>query len=137
MCLNGHEWVKQQLRRDGIGFRSLDNGFLSCDDPARLQAICDALGPDDVQTFFDRWVQRLPWPLTAADRAAGYGHRLAIWQLEVSLTHVFDRPVQGRHFFEELIRRTSTWADPTGSACCSPPSSPGPHRLRPMATGLG
>src|SRR5712692_10111325 len=25
-------------------------------------------------------------------------------QLEVSLTDVFDRPVQGRHFFEALIR---------------------------------
>lgn len=104
VSLNGHEWVKQQLRREGIGFASLDNGFRSCDDPARLQAICDALGPDDVQAFFDRWVDRLPWPLTPADRAAGFGHRLAIWQMEVSLTQVFDRPIQGRHFFEELIR---------------------------------
>jgi hypothetical protein len=57
-----------------------------------------------VQAFFDRWVDRLPWPLTAADRAAGYRHRLSIWQLEVSLTQVFDRPVQGRHFFEAVIR---------------------------------
>lgn len=104
VCLNGHEWVKQQLRREGIVFESLDNGFLSCEDPVRLQAICDALGPDDVQSFFDRWVERLPWPLTPADRAAGFGHRLAIWQLEVSLTQIFDEPVQGRYFFEELIR---------------------------------
>jgi len=104
VCLNGHEWVKQQLRREGIAFESLDNGFLSCAQPERLQALCDALSPDEVQGFFDRWVQRLPWPLTAADRAAGFGHRLAIWQLEVSLTQVFDEPVQGRHFFEALIR---------------------------------
>jgi len=104
VCLNGHEWVKQQLRRERIGFESLDNGFLSCQDPVRLQATCDALGPDDVQSFFDRWVKRLPWPLTPADRAAGFGHRLAIWQLEVSLTQIFDDPVQGRYFFEELIR---------------------------------
>jgi hypothetical protein len=103
-CLNGHEWVKQQLRREGSTFQSLDNGFLSCADPERLQAICDALSPADVQGFFDRWVDRLPWPLTPADRAAGFAHRLAIWQLEVSLTQVFDQPVQGRHFFEELIR---------------------------------
>ena len=71
VCLNGHEWAKQQLRRAGIGFASLDNGFRACDDPARLQALCDQLGPADVQAFFDRWVGRLPWPLTAADRAAG------------------------------------------------------------------
>lgn len=104
LCLNGHEWVKQHLRRERIRFESLDNGFLSCADPAALQAGCDALGPADVQAFFDRWSHRLPWPMPAADRAAGYDHRLAINQLEVSLTQVFDQPVQGRHFFEAVIR---------------------------------
>lgn len=104
LCLNGHEWVKQRLRRQRVRFESLDNGFLACPDAAALQAACDALGPADVQAFFDRWSQQLPWPMTPADRAAGYDHRLAISQLEVSLTDVFDRPVQGRHFFEALIR---------------------------------
>ena len=42
--------------------------------------------------------------MTTQERAAGYNHRLAICQLEVSLTQVFDRPVQGRHFFEAVIR---------------------------------
>jgi hypothetical protein len=104
VCLNGHEWVKQQLRRQRIRFESLDNGFLDCADAAALQTVCDALGPADVQTFFDRWSHRLPWPMTPANRAAGYDHRLALNQLEVSLTQVFDRPVQGRHFFEAVIR---------------------------------
>src|SRR6266516_1882226 len=103
VCLNGHEWAKQQARQVGRGFTSLDNGFLACADPARLQRICDRLGPDDVQRFFDRWVHRLPWPLTRADRADGYRHRLTIWQLEVSITHVFDAPLYGRQFFETLI----------------------------------
>jgi hypothetical protein len=104
LCLNGHEWVKQRLRRDRIRFESLDNGFLSCTDPVALQAACDELGPADVQAFFDRWSHRLPWPMTDEDRAAGYDHRLTIWQIEVSLTQVFHRPVQGRHFFEAVIR---------------------------------
>ncbi len=104
LCLNGHEWVKQQLRRAGVAFDSLDNGFLACADPIRLQTICDRLGPADVQAFFDRWAARLPSPLTARDRAAGYTHRLALQQVEVSLTQVFARPLQGRHFFEAVIR---------------------------------
>jgi len=54
LCVNGHEWVKQHLRQAGIPFASLDNGFLSCADPIRLQAICDQLGPRDLQQFFDR-----------------------------------------------------------------------------------
>ena len=104
LCLNGHEWVKQQLRRHRSRFESLDNGFLACADPAAVQATCDALGPGAIQAFFDRWSHRLPWPLLPADRAAGYDHRLAINQLEISLTQVFDRPVEGRHFFEAVIR---------------------------------
>jgi hypothetical protein len=104
VCLNGHEWVKQQLRRAGIAFEALDNGFLSCADPARLQTVCQQLGPEQVQAFFDKWVARLPWPLTASDRSAGYHHRLSIWQMEVSRTQVFTRPVRGREFFEQVIR---------------------------------
>src|SRR5262245_8481406 len=42
--------------------------------------------------------------MTEKDRIAGYDHRLAICQVEVSLTQVFDRPLQGRHFFEAVIR---------------------------------
>lgn len=104
VCLNGHEWVKQRLRRHRVRFESLDNGFLACADPDALQAAGDALGPADIQAFFDRWSHRLPWPLPRTDRAAGYDHRLAINQLEISLTQVFDHPVQGRHFFEAVIR---------------------------------
>jgi hypothetical protein len=104
LCLNGHEWVKQQLRREGIGFQSLDNGFLSCADPARLQQVCDQLGPEAIQAFFDRWSQRLPWPLGTEDRQAGYRHLLSLWQIELSLTQVFDRPLYGRHFFDQIVR---------------------------------
>jgi hypothetical protein len=104
ICLNGHEWVKQRLTRAHIPFQSLDNGFLSCADPTALQSACDTLGSQDVQAFFDRWSHRLPWPMTDPDRSAGYDHKLAICQLEISLTQVFDRPVQGRHFFEAVIR---------------------------------
>ena len=104
VCLNGHEWVKQQLRRAAIPFASLDNGFLACADPTRLQTICDHLGPRDIQQMFDRWSRRLPGPISPADRAAGFDHRLTLCQLEISLTQIFDRPVQGRHFFEAVIR---------------------------------
>jgi len=104
LCLNGHEWVKQQLRREGVGFESLDNGFLSCADAARLQQICDQLGPQAIQAFFERWCEQLPWPLTAADQAAGFRHQLSLWQVELSLTQVFHRPLDGRRFFDQVLR---------------------------------
>lgn len=104
VCLNGHEWAKQQLRRAGVAFTALDNGFRWCAEPERLQQVCDALSPADVQAFFRRWVARLPWPLDADARAAGYAHALSIWQAEVSLTQVFAEPQWGRRFFEGVIR---------------------------------
>src|SRR6266566_4168533 len=40
LCLNGHEYAKQQLRQEEIEFQALDNGFVSCADAERLQATC-------------------------------------------------------------------------------------------------
>ena len=104
VCFNGHEWAKQQLRQAGIGFEALDNGFAACDDPERLQEICHSLSADKIQALFDYWVEQLPWPLSAEDRAAGYGHQLSVWQLEVSKTLVFTDPEQGRALLESIIR---------------------------------
>lgn len=102
--VNGHEWAKRQLAARRIGFAALDNGFLSCADPEALQAICDSFTADHVDAFFRKWLRRLPHPFTPADRKAGYRYQLSILQLEASLTQVFDRPIHGREFFEEVIR---------------------------------
>ena len=64
--VNGHEWAKQQARKLGLGFTELSNGFASCDDPALLQRICDALQPGTIEVFFQRWLHRLPLPLGAS-----------------------------------------------------------------------
>ena len=104
VCLNGHEWAKRQLEKRGIAYEALDNGFLWCEKPRDLQKTCDRLGPAAIEALLARWLQRLPMPLSREDRAAGYDWELSIWQMEVSLTQVFERPVQGREFFEEVIR---------------------------------
>jgi len=104
VCLNGHEWAKRQLRKRGIAFEALDNGFLSCADPQALQAICDELGAEQIQAFFEKWQQRLPWRLTEQDRQAGFAYRLSIWQAEFSRTQVFANSSQGRQWFEAVIR---------------------------------
>ena len=88
----------------GIAYQALDNGFRSCDDPAKLQRICDRLGSGAVHSFFWRWCHRLPSPFTRSDLRHGYVYELAFRQFEVSDTRVFDRPQAGRAFFEGLIR---------------------------------
>src|ERR1022692_1193632 len=104
LCLNGHEWAKRQLEKKKIAYEALDNGFLSCAEPEKLQQICDSLGPEDIARVFRKWLRRIPLPLRPQDREAGYDWTLSIWQMEVSLTQIFDRPLRGREFFEEIIR---------------------------------
>jgi hypothetical protein len=93
LCLNGHEWLKRQLKHRGIGFEALDNGLLSCDDPKRAQAVIrenldigrpsqvqlifrrrvntplsDALSAEKVDALLRKWLRRLPHPYSPADR---------------------------------------------------------------------
>jgi hypothetical protein len=101
---NGHEWAKRQAAKAGIEFTALANGFASCADPDGLQAICDRLGPADINRLFDRWLRLLPTPLDAADRAGGYWWELSMRQIEFSRTLVFDAPRHVRTFAEARVR---------------------------------
>ena len=101
--VNGHEWARRQAATAGLGFTELSNGFASCQDPAALQALCDRLGPGTITVLFERWMSRIPLPLTAADRAAGYWRELSMRQVEVSRTLVFAAPRHARAFFEALV----------------------------------
>jgi len=104
LCLNGHESLKRQLTKEGIAFEALDNGLLSCANPRRAQALCDALSAPLIDGLLRKWLARVPHPFTPEDRAAGYRYDVSILQAEFALTQVLDRPVTGRILFEEIIR---------------------------------
>jgi hypothetical protein len=128
-------WVKE-----GIVFEALDNGFLSCENPQRLQELAKALGPEHVQNFLNKWLERLPMPLEAADRKAGYDYRLSISQMECSLTQIVDRPVAGRQFFEEVIRDNLDLGRPDRVQLIFPrkiiKTTPGSFRTRVLREGV-
>jgi hypothetical protein len=104
LCINGHEYVKRQLAKEGIAFEALDNGILTCANPRRLQQLCDGLSAAKIDALLRKWLARLPHPFTSKDRAAGYRYDVSILQAEFSLTQVLDQPRIGRIFFEEVIR---------------------------------
>ena len=107
LCINGNEWAKRQAAKAGIGFTPLDNGFAAIDDPvdvARLQQICDSLGPEHIDALLRKWLARLPHPFTPGDRRADYRYDISVLQAEFSLTQMLDRPLSGRVFFEEVVR---------------------------------
>lgn len=104
LCINGHEYIKRQLTKEGIAFEALDNGIRSCADPKRLQRIADGLSAAKIDQLLRKWLAKLPHPYTPADRRAGFRYDVSILQAEFSLTQVLDRPQTGRMFFEEVIR---------------------------------
>jgi hypothetical protein len=101
--VNGHEWAKRQATQAALAFTELSNGFAACADPAALQAICDRLGPTQIQAFCHRWLDALPTPLSGADEVAGYWWEFSMRQIETSRTIVFDAPRHARSFFEALV----------------------------------
>lgn len=103
-CLNGHEYLKRQLAQAKIDYEALDNGILACANPIQMQKLADGLSAETIETLIRKWQARLPQPLTAAERAAGYDYEISILQAEFALTQVLDRPLTGRLFFEAVIR---------------------------------
>jgi len=68
LCINGHEYAKQQLGKKHIKFEALDNGVLSCEDPKRLQAICDGLSAEKIDALLRKWLRLVPHPYTDDDQ---------------------------------------------------------------------
>ena len=122
--VNGHEWAKRQALAAGIGFTALSNGFASCDDPAALQAICDRFGPGTVQVWFERWMARLPLPLT--ERRPG--RRVLVGAVDAAgrdlphpgLRRRLSTPARSSR---RCCARTWTWAARRTSSCCSAAAS--------------
>jgi hypothetical protein len=104
LCINGHEYLKCQLERRGIAYQALDNGIWWTEQLRAAQRICDRFDQQKIEAFFRKWLRRLPHPFSPKDRQAGYRYDLSILQAEFSLTQIWDRPLNGRCFFEEVIR---------------------------------
>jgi hypothetical protein len=144
LCINGNEYAKRQAAKAGIGFTALDNGFAACDNPRRLQGICDRLSPEKIDALLRKWLRRLPHPFTRADRAAGYRYDISILQAEFCLTQVLDRPATGRIFFEQVIRDNLDLGRPDRVGLVfdrriitkGPRATPGRFRTRVLTAGV-
>ena len=109
-----------------------------------MQAICDQLGPDQIDALLGKWLADPARPVHPADRAAGYRYELSVLQAEFSLTQMLDRPVSGRVFFEQVIRDNLDVGRPD-QVCLifdrrlireRPRSTPGRFRTRVITDGV-
>lgn len=90
MCLNGHEWLAQHLRAEGIAFEQSDNSFASCDQPKRLQELADTFGPEHIATCAHRWLEQLvPFFQEPSHRQPSRDYRLFVSQAEYCTNLIF------------------------------------------------
>lgn len=101
--MNGHQWLAQQLRREGIAFRQSDHCFLDCAAPQRLQTLADALNPHDSTTVVESWLAQLLPYFSAAERQQGYRHRLYMTQIEYCQNLRFDQRAALDRLFNRLM----------------------------------
>ena len=56
LCINGHEYVKRQLAKEGIAFEALDNGILTCANPRGCKQLCDGLSAAKIERLLRKWL---------------------------------------------------------------------------------
>ena len=116
--LNGHEWAKRQANaRPESATPPLTTGSPPSPTrrPPRLQAICDRLGPGQIDALLASGSRWLPHPFTRPTARPATATHLDLAG-QFSLTQVLDRPVSGRFSSNTSSAATSTRVAPTRSA---------------------
>jgi hypothetical protein len=99
--LNGHSYIAQELRRQGIGFRRDDNAFLAVDDVAKLQAVADGLSGEVIEKRLERWTFLLGPKFSEKDRRGAVLERsYYLHQVEYCRNFIFLRNRPIRELFE-------------------------------------
>jgi len=101
--VNGHEWLARQLDARGIGYRRLENAFLSIDDPAAAQKIADRFVQLEWTELLHDLARRVN-PLLG-DLLAGYRYYWAVNQSEYAVLRV-ETVINNPYEFK--VRRTGT-----------------------------
>ena len=114
VCLNQHHWLATRMRAEGIRFRQESNAFLTCSDPARLQALADSLTPRDIDRCAQKWLRAFtPFFTPTERRTASCQHRLFFAQVEYCDNLIFDRRAALDALGERLLDANRTIGQPT------------------------
>lgn len=99
--LNGHHFMENELRRQGVKFRKQDNAFLSTSDPVALQAAADGLTPEVIRPRLEHWTALLgPRFSEAEHRGMSLTRFYAVSQIEYCRNFIFRRNFHLHKLFE-------------------------------------
>jgi hypothetical protein len=90
--LNGHSFIAQALRREGVAFTQDDNAIVTVADVAALQAAADRLTPALLEERCAVWAAQLAPRFSPQERAAlGLRYRYSVVQAELATDVLFRR----------------------------------------------
>jgi hypothetical protein len=114
VCLNQHHWLATRMRAEGIRFRQESNAFLTCSDPARLQALADSLTARDIDRCAQKWLRAFtPFFTPTERRTASCQHRLFFAQVEYCDNLIFDRRAALDALGDRLLEANRSIGQPT------------------------
>jgi hypothetical protein len=117
LMLNGHEYVAQKAKEQGVRFGKEDNCFTELTDAPGLQKVADTLRSQDaigrLARVGERWLSRcLCFALDSADqKRTGFQYALSVFQVEYSRNILFERGHVLEQVFQGLIDRTRATLD--------------------------
>lgn len=97
---NGHNWLANQLAREGIAFRQCDNTFHEIADFARAQTLADAFSSERLHRLLDEAAHRYCPPV----RHFQVEYHWSIMQAEYSTDILFRRQQDLAPLYETLVR---------------------------------
>jgi len=108
VCVNGREWLAQQMRREGIGFQQMDNCFPWIEDVPRAQKLMDGFLKLPLQSWLDDLALHVHPALSTilGDFKASY-----FWtahQSEWATDVMFKDPESLAHLYPSIVRHCMT-----------------------------
>ena len=87
--INGHEWLAQEMERQGIGYERYDNCFLRIDNVAVAQALCERFAHRCWPRVLNAFARRVNPLLTTIQHSGFGGDYWVIDQCEVATNVMF------------------------------------------------
>ena len=99
-CLNGHNWLANEMTKAGIEFTQVDNAFISIADVEAAQFIANGLSPKTLHRRLDDAVRRF----APALRDFESGIHWSLMQVEYATDLVFSSTETLKPKYEEIVR---------------------------------
>jgi len=105
--INGREYLKTQLDKEGIKYRSFDNSVSWCEDIERAQKILDKLKEKNLQATFDAFAYKVNPKIDRISKTLGRGYYWCLHQCEYATDVLFKSRAGLKEIYPFLVEHSS------------------------------